>query len=58
MILELSNIGYAVLKNPTFFIVTEDNSRDSGVNIIINNISIQNDDIQNPTLPSLLETYD
>ena len=35
----------------------EDNRKNCEVNTIVNNISIQNDDIQNPTLPSLLEIY-
>ena len=57
-ILEQSNNGDAIVENPTHVVVGEENSQNCEVTTVINNITIQNDSIQNPKLPSLLETYD
>ncbi len=46
------------MENPTCVILGEENSQNCDVTTIVNNITIQNDYIQDPTLPSLLETYD
>ena len=57
-ILEQSDIGDAVVETPKHIIVGEDYNLNCAVYTIVNNSLIQNDDIQNPTQPSLLETYD
>ena len=57
-ILEQSNSGDAIVENPMCVILEEKNSQNCEVTAIINKITIKNDNIQNPTLPSLLETYD
>ena len=57
VILEQYNIGNAVVENHTCVIVGDDNSQNCEVDILfVNKFSIRNDNIQNPTLPNLLET--
>ena len=58
-ILEQSNnVDALFVDNPTYVILGEENSQNCEVTTIANNITIQNDAIQDPVLPSCLETYD
>ena len=57
-ILEQLKNDYAIVDNPTCVILGEENSQNCEVTTIVNNITIQNDNIRDPTLPNLLQTYD